>query len=755
MHALLHAPTDLFVSVAQRLFSGAAGATRGDSSEGTQQGFAISSGGFSVAIHPELRALDEELAPFGGAARAIMDDAYAIGPPEVVFPALERFAAALRTATALEVQQAKYACWSPEYDLERCPWRRRVGAGIGGEDIGDPSSPRHGERAIGIMIGGVPVGEDDFVYEVMRRKADEIVSYVDHTLSSLRDRPHSAWASLYYSCASRLDHWLRHLPPYLVRPAARRVDHRLRLAADQLGYEGMLDDDFARERFGMPARMHGCGIRSRFEVAPAAFVACCVESMELALDEQRPLFAALRPLFGAGAFAVGGHRFARFLASSSDTALEFEVAWDALREEVQAAQRPHIGPLDLPAQDAGRARGEDRLQRAITLQVEEVRRDALHVRVSALPVTDPRREAWMAAGRGSRQWVTSYPTERMDLEGHGGYDFRITIATYLGRECPVARGLARDGVVLAGPRGGADIPVDAHGFVLSRATHLPGGSHTAVHDVTADEFFSICEEAGLELRREPRDIFARALPPAALVAAPGQGRPAIIPDASVRASLPPALTSSTDRPSRHRLPMRRLLLDWKTVHAGTTRYQSARARDRQSGAVEERAQQVHPEYLRHARQLDQRYHPQASPPVTITPGPVEQVVLDHDRVRGVVIGGYGEWSMDVEWLLEEAARTAARRDWSRMGLPGEQVAYALIVASYRRRMGVIAVREMARHRYRQSQFAGLTRLQLDEVGRERQVQQQGRQRAEALAERSVEIAQAMVPLAGALARGGG
>ena len=37
----------------------------------------------------------------------------------------------------------------------------------------------------------------------------------------------------------------------------------------------------------------------------------------------------------------------------------------------------------------------------------------------------------------------------------------------------------------------------------------------------------------------------------------------------------------------------------------------------------------------------------------------------------------------------------------------------------------------------------------------RQVQQQGRQRTEAPAERSVEIAQAMVPLSGALARGGG
>ena len=121
---------------------------------------------------------------------------------------------------------------------------------------------------------------------------------------------------------------------------------------------------------------------------------------------------------------------------------------------------------------------------------------------------------------------------------------------------------------------------------------------------------------------------------------------------------------------------------------------------------------------------------------------------------GVVLGGYGEWSMDVEWLLEEAARTAARRDWRRMGFPGEDVARGLILASYRRRMGVIAVREMARHRYRQSQYAGLTRLQLDEVGRERQMQRQGAWRAEALAEGSVELAQAMVPQALVLARGG-
>ena len=82
-------------------------------------------------------------------------------------------------------------------------------------------------------------------------------------------------------------------------------------------------------------------------------------------------------------------------------------------------------------------------------------------------------------------------------------------------------------------------------------------------------------------------------------------------------------------------------------------------------------------------------------------------------------------------------------------------AHSFLVASYRRRMGVVAVREMARHRYRQSQYAGLTRLQLDQVGRERQAQRLGAERAEALAEGSVELAQAMIPRAHALARGGG
>ena len=103
----------------------------------------------------------------------------------------------------------------------------------------------------------------------------------------------------------------------------------------------------------------------------------------------------------------------------------------------------------------------------------------------------------------------------------------------------------------------------------------------------------------------------------------------------------------------------------------------------------------------------------------------------------------------MEWLLEEAASLAAGRDWRRMGCESRDVAYGRLLRSYHRRLGVVAVREAARHRYRQSQMVGLTRAQLREVAESRHGRQQ-RERALDMttrAERSVEVAQTyVVPL---------
>ena len=124
---------------------------------------------------------------------------------------------------------------------------------------------------------------------------------------------------------------------------------------------------------------------------------------------------------------------------------------------------------------------------------------------------------------------------------------------------------------------------------------------------------------------------------------------------------------------------------------------------------------------------------------------VEQIILDHGRVRGAAFGAYGEWSWDVEWLIEAAASAAARRLWRRMGGRTESHARGILLASYRRRMGLTVVREMASHVIRQSQLAGLTREQLGRVTRERQLQRDGTERAVEGAMRAVEIAQELVP----------
>ena len=59
-------------------------------------------------------------------------------------------------------------------------------------------------------------------------------------------------------------------------------------------------------------------------------------------------------------------------------------------------------------------------------------------------------------------------------------------------------------------------------------------------------------------------------------------------------------------------------------------------------------------------------------------------------------------------------------------------------------MGVVAVREMARHRIRQSAYVGLTRRQLDDIMQERERQRDRLEAAAAAADRSVEIAQSYV-----------
>ena len=706
MHALSAGATDLLLgAMHQRLFPGTA---RGDSSEGTQQGLPPSSMIFCVGVHPELRCLSAELEPFGGCARATSDDVYAMGPAHAVFPAVARFAARLREMLDLEVQHHKSCCWSRHYDLDTCPWREQSGIPVGtvivGDDLGGPV-------AEGVIVGGVPMGTPAFVAEHMRREASDIVSYIQTTVTQLQHSPHALWAALYYSCSHKFDYWLRHMPPVEVADAAAQIDAAMLVAVDTIGYAGMMVDDIARRRLRLPARMRGCGIRQLTALAPIAYCACFVESVEVMFDVPGVpgFFNMLAPAFGDGAFE-GGHRFTTFLQSATPSAQAFRGAWGALRMQVgldPAVADAGQSALAQLAEMAGADRSSERLQRAITAQVEQCERDALHAVIMALPLGDPRREAWMAEDRLSSQWVSSWPGLPGQLQpALGDAEMPEVLTTYLGMESPAVRGLGGRSI----PCGRGARICDPHGRQLGLAT-LPGAVFTIVHDGCSGELFRIMREAGLYTEIEPRHILNTLLP-AHYLLRPGQP-PSIVPDARVDAPLPPAPTTRREavaarcRNGVEAAHERPLLLDAKTLFAGGGIYRTPSARDDQSGAVEERARQVPREYLAHAARLDTRFHGAGS---TL----IRDRIASFGPTRGVIFGNYGEASRDVHTLLHISATRLARRHWRSMGARTESEARSFYVARLRRRMGVAAVREFARHRLRRVPYVGVPRAVVEQ-----------------------------------------
>jgi hypothetical protein len=93
-----------------------------DSSEGVQQGDRLASACFCVGIHPEVQALDAELLAGGGAARFDMDDGYAVGPPDVVFRAVESLSDAV-ASLGLDIRWDKCYCYGPSGGLASCDHR--------------------------------------------------------------------------------------------------------------------------------------------------------------------------------------------------------------------------------------------------------------------------------------------------------------------------------------------------------------------------------------------------------------------------------------------------------------------------------------------------------------------------------------------------------------------------------------------------------------------------------------------------------
>ena len=124
--------------------------------------------------------------------------------------------------------------------------------------------------------------------EWMARRGASVEGYINSITEQLRHLPGHLWTILFYCLQPRLGYWLWLLPVDLTRSATHEaVAAALLSTAEVAGRPGMLTEEDGTQKEGailrrlrLPARRSGGGIRSRLELAPAAYCASVVEAMD-------------------------------------------------------------------------------------------------------------------------------------------------------------------------------------------------------------------------------------------------------------------------------------------------------------------------------------------------------------------------------------------------------------------------------------------------------------------------------------------
>ena len=135
----------------------------GETREGVVQGGVPSGGLFCIGIHPSVSQLDRDCREGGGLARAGADDVLALGPADVVLPAVRRFEEEVRTRCGLRLQWNKTQVFSWDGDL---PPDAHPLLTLAGETV-------DGVFERGFMCYGIPIGTDNFVRAKLQEKAEE------------------------------------------------------------------------------------------------------------------------------------------------------------------------------------------------------------------------------------------------------------------------------------------------------------------------------------------------------------------------------------------------------------------------------------------------------------------------------------------------------------------------------------------------------------------------------------------------------
>ena len=189
----------------------------GEAEEGDTQGDPAASMRFCVGLQSSLVTLDAACSQGGGMARAGADDVIAIGPADVVLPAVEEFAREVQERCLLHWERTKSEVFTWEGDL---PPGTPEGLKLAGEVV-------DGIFEHGFLLYGCPIGSPRYSRKKLHQIASGIAEEAQQTAELLAGERQALWSALRCSISCRFDYWLQMCYPSEVAPVARWLDSRL------------------------------------------------------------------------------------------------------------------------------------------------------------------------------------------------------------------------------------------------------------------------------------------------------------------------------------------------------------------------------------------------------------------------------------------------------------------------------------------------------------------------------------------------
>jgi hypothetical protein len=686
-----------------------------DCQEGGHQGCASTGAAFCLAIHPSVVAADAALEAVGGCARFFADDGYLIGPADAVLAALDVFGAQVRAECGLRLNVSKTEFYAASGGTAALARPLLEGRGL------KEGMDADGRR--GIVVVGIPVGEEEYVIHYVRRRIEGASSKSTSIIMKLVPfELQAAQVLTYYCLAPLVDYLASSIPPDAIRAELRRWDaHMVDSIVPSFLPPAVATDPLLTRRLRMPARHDGGALRARGEwLAATAYAATMIrilpamtDSVVDGVEKQGYLHNIMVPILGTVEDAGG--RYSTLDASNSDLAHGFRSAYGEMQA---AAAYPTTGPLADPFVCAGlnlkskeaMARHPDddnqKLfeQKQYTELIEDHLNTGLRADFAQLHHTDMRKAAYFSVNASSRHFLYTPPFPGCELDTD---EFGVVAARYYGARCPACAPLV--GKIIRSKGSNADgKELDAYGKTLVNA-NVGQGLWTKRHDamlraISAELYFinnvHKTDAYGVFEGKFGDGSEEASRLAEAFFAGDERRKQGCVPDIDLEVHEVEGIRI-VEKPTLYELKQINLRAEYFQVNAWKTR----------SHAVHRRADTVHTEYLRKLHDVDRAAGTPC--PHTLTQngscarsdnnlahgvgGGERHLLNKYGHVRALVFGHFGEFNDGLLKLADDISKSVAKQHHRMLGFKSEAAGRSRAKAGVMRRLSMVALRSTARH----------------------------------------------------------